>query len=208
MKLTRQRQAYLAVLGLGLLGLVLDRALLSPAGAEAAAESLAPAETAEPDPLVLVTEPPPSRPTLAGRLREVERTYGFAWGEEQVRDAFRPSDSWRRSLSQVETTDEDPSAQVAELFRQKFRLQAVVTGPSGGIARLVHEGGERMLKVGQTLDGVALVSVDARTATFRAVGGGEPFRLGLEAPHLKQSSEIGAGREASATPDWGPSGEF
>lgn len=206
MKLTKQRQAYVAVLGLGLVGLVLDRTMLSPAGAEAAAEPAEATPVAEAEPQTAAAASVPARPTLADRLREVETAHGLSWGEERVRDAFRPSDAWRADLSHTEPAEAvDPSVQVADLFRQKFRLHAVVTGPTGGLARLAHDGGEEMVKVGQVLDGIELVSLDARTATFRTAGGGEEFRLELVAPQLKLSSEVGAGKTPGAAPDPGGS---
>lgn len=204
MTLTKKHKIYLAVVGVGLCVVVLDRFVLdtdqaSPAPAAAAA----PATTAAPGAGAIgatIPSPPgpgalaarPTRPavtdpatSLSARLDAVADA--TAVDPLNVRDAFKPDPSWTvivpAGVGADDSGDGQSGAKPSEAvqFQQQHRLIAVIGNATGGGAAVVDG---KPVVVGQRLGAFKLVAVNARSAVFesdneRAVlqlpaGGGSP----------------------------------
>lgn len=156
MKLSKQRIAYVGVLGVGLLALVADRTVLGPTGASAAAVS--------PSELGAIPEARPAAepgvvarggPSLSERLAglEVERV---------TRDGFAPPATW------VPAAAAAPLDESASAFVRGHRLTSIasLTGKDG--TRLAAMINGRALVVGDRIGGFELVALGSSEATFRS----------------------------------------
>jgi hypothetical protein len=185
MKLTMRKKAFLAVGAVALLALMVDRAFLNgdrtgpKTGQAAVGQGLDPAgRYAAPNrPEVAKASPP--RLTLPGRLARACSARAAPAG---IRDAFAMPASWAAEL-RAEVATSKPAVPVGETFRARHRLTAVMVDSAGGQA--IVDG--RLLKVGQTLDGFVLSSVQMRTAVFTNDEGSVELRL--------PESSAGDGRE-------------
>ncbi len=163
MKLTGERKVYVAILGLGLVGLVLNRAFMEPQRASAAADSATPDQSS-----LLVndsakprarSEPRQEGPTLSSRMRDAAmRTMA---GNDQVVDAFDP----HANQTPVLTPTAAPPTE-AELFSQAHKLSAIVTTDKGGAA--IVDG--KTILVGHAIQGFTLTRVDDDGAHFERDG--------------------------------------
>lgn len=155
-----QRKAYVAVLGLALGGLALDRLVLSGVTAPAsagAAEVEQPAEAPASTTVAVV----PVRPSLTQKLASLPLEDG------PLVDAFRGTPVW---LSSPEApAEEEPKDQPsAPSFEQTYKLSSVVIarGGSGGAAVINGE----LVRVGMELaPGLVLRSVSVENGMSRAV---------------------------------------
>lgn len=165
MKLSKRQKSGIVVLAILSLALVIDRALLGgggvPAGAsasstEAQAEPVAEAkDTADPKP-----EPPPIE--LAQRLES-------AWSQKsleisQARDVFSLPASWFDDVRPPTPVDGPQDA--VTLFAVNHQLRGVL---ATGQARCVTVD-DRVLRVGDELDGFRLVAIEDDSVTFEADG--------------------------------------
>lgn len=180
MSLGKARRLYISVLGLALSGLLVDRLVFSRPGESgpgadaliAGVESALGVSGAQASPVGLIS--------VAQRLAEVARAQGVEGGP--VRDAF--SAPWKRGPIAGAGPDEpgeDAGGDVSGDFAQRHELSAVLLGGGGGCA--VISG--RLVRVGETLDGLRLLRVDEDRAVF----GDGPTRavLTLAAPQVKGS---------------------
>jgi hypothetical protein len=179
-KLTGERKVYAAILGLGLLGLVVDRAVLQPQHASAASadaplgdplvgkEGLSPKPKARPAASV-------EAPSLSARFRGAA-TKTLA-GDERVIDAFNPN----AGESRDDTVSSQPSD--ADLFKQSHKLTAIVTTENGGVA--IVDG--KTIGVGQKVGEFTLVKLDDAGAHFGRDG--TPVLLKRPQRALKESSK-------------------
>lgn len=168
----QDRKLYVAALALALGGLVLDKAVLrgglSPQAAEAADSLLVDAS----EPVGAPSTPPSENSAeVAERLEQAKERLGL--DPLNVTDAFS-APGLVKAVTPVQI-DLAPE----EAFRARCRLHAVVVerlegGAQVGGAALVEtkddKKGSRSWRwdVGRTVDGWTLVSVDARTATFKS----------------------------------------
>jgi hypothetical protein len=173
MSSTKQRKVYVAVLGLALGGLAVDRLVLDggatgprdAAAAIAAAGAPAPA-AASPAGLNTLVSPAASRgPTLAARLEHIGKEHRL--DPMCIDDAFRPSLAWPKPASPA-ASDRPKAAEVdpTQAFLKAHRLMAVVQNTTGGAA--IVNG--RTLTVGMEIDGFKLVRITRRSATFEREG--------------------------------------
>ena len=178
MKMTRERKAVIAVLGLALVALMVDR-IIGPGDAD-------PAAVQDAQPLLLVSATSGTRPaapgdpatssgtSLAERLRSaapVGATESFG----TMRDIFRPVTVAVVAPAPVKPADFD-YVLAAQRFAQAHRLTSVTVG--GQRSSAVVDG--RLLQIGGRLDGFTLRSVSSRSATFEA--GGIEVHLNVNAP--------------------------
>lgn len=171
---SRQRKLAVGLLGLALGALVVDRTLLSPAGATAAPPAAAlPTAAADasapgPAPAATTENSGPSvgsakKPASPGVNERLDRALGTPkWSTEELLGSLRPSPKWATD-SGSNRDAADPSL----AFDQKHHLKAVMGSRDNDENRVALVGGQP-LRVGDTLDGMKLVSVRARSAVFEA----------------------------------------
>lgn len=182
MKLTKQTKVYAGILGLGLIALVADRALFTPAGASAAVEAT-PLNSAPAADIVAARPATPvastsddaasvGTATISERLRVVAKEAEKA--PEFSGDAFAPP---------VTTGQSAPAARVApasaELFKAQYRLTGLVH--SGNTGAAIIDG--KPVRVGESIGGFTLTRVDASGATFELDG----QQVTLTAPEFASS---------------------
>lgn len=207
--MSRQRLAWLAVLGLGVVALILDRALLGPASANAEATPELSAGSAPSAGVAAKPEdaeiPLPGAaaaqtaagPSLAERLREAQASIG-EWDHASLREAFRPSQAWLSVLVQPAVTE---AAQASpDDFWSTVRVTAIVSGRAGAFVRAVIGEQTWVIPVGGQVQGLRLVSVDdsGRSALFER--NGEEVRLRLEEPRLGGREQAAPATPASPFP--------
>lgn len=182
MKLNRKQQVYIAILGVGLGSLILDKTLLSPQEADGNA-SLAPH--------VVVEGTAPSQEkhdVSAGRQSgtpsQTYLTVGMRlerFVEEgrvdhlRMRDAFLPSASWISDFESREDSD-SPESKAAE-FTANYRLigvyssqgsrYAIIGRKKGAGQRGDSKKGNVILAVDEEIDGFRLISVDDHLAVLQ-----------------------------------------
>jgi hypothetical protein len=184
MVLSRKAKVYLGVLPLAVVALLVDRLVLDggkpgPEQASAAPMAARPTKPSalQPAPVAAVPAPAPPAPSPPlGRLAALMR--GRQIDPQHVRDAFAPAPSW------LPPAPEPPAPKAPEPkklpdFQDRHELTAVIMGPQG--ARAIVDG--KCLAVGQTLDGMKLISIGRKTAVF--AGGG--VRAELAMPGSKPS---------------------
>lgn len=179
MELTRQQKILGAVLGLGLVAVVVDRALLGGGGSEPAqaqAGASATDRTESPDnpslspPPATAVEAPrpgtPANPPLLHRMRALPEAQVY----EQARslDAFKPPADWLPPPPVIDAAAPPLDTRV-EAFTRHHRLTSVMTSAGAECAVI----GGRTYKLGSSLDGFVLVAIDLRSVTFRADDGVE-----------------------------------
>ncbi len=163
MALARRQKVLIAVFLLGLVGLVVDRVFLRPQGGPGAASAdssdsyAVPPSPAPGGPSATAGAPGPS---VAERLSRV-------WPDRepntvQARDPFSLTGSWLGGKATGPSAAPDP----AQVFAQAHSLGAlVVDGRRSNV--LIND---RVLKLGETIDGYTLVVVKAKSATFECQG--------------------------------------
>jgi hypothetical protein len=169
-KSSRERNVFIGILGVALMGLGVDRVFLGSGATGPAAASAAAAEAFAADPFsdaidVQFTEPAdepePLTSALAGRLEDFAQRGQREVGD--LPDVFEPSASWR-STSSSDGDGASRPASASEAFQAAHRLTAVMLSDSNPGA--VVDG--RFLRIGQALDGFILTSVNERSALFKA----------------------------------------
>jgi hypothetical protein len=172
MKLTKERKVYVAVLGLGLLVLAVDRVALSPAGATAAelTESYALPErsVATGIPTVPETSIAPSGRGLAHRLR----TDVADW-RDSVGNAFKPSEQWLPPVK-VEEQNTRPRTD-GEAFVAAHTLKGLTGHRTSGAGALVSG---KFLQIGDAINGWVLIEVRTDGAVFEKDGERAELLLG------------------------------
>jgi hypothetical protein len=162
MVLEKRQKVFIAVFFLGLIALVVDRVCLRPEGGPKHASASAfeqygvPVSTADP-----VPEPPGTRnPTVAERLDRL-------WSDQDVnegsmRDPFSLTGSWQVSPP----VDAPPAPDEAAVFAETHPLVAVVMAGQQSYVLI----NDRVLPLGEQIDGFTLVSVGAKSAVFERQG--------------------------------------
>jgi hypothetical protein len=175
MKLTMRKKAFLVAGAVALSALIVDRAFLNgdrtgpKTGQAAVGQAFEPVgrRPAQNRPDVAKASPP--RLTLPGRLA---RACSARTAPAGIRDAFAMPAPWAAEL-RAEVATSKPAAPVGEAFRTRHRLTAVMVDSAGGQA--IVDG--RCLKVGQSLDGFVLSSVQMRAVVFTNDEGSVELRL-------------------------------
>jgi len=153
----------IAVFLLGLIGLVVDRVFLRPRGGPrvASADSpdsyAMPASPAQDGPSAVAGAQGPSVAERLDRLWPDREANGV-----EARDPFSLRGSWLGNAGTGPSAVSEP----AQLFAQTHPLTAVVVDGQRSHA-LVND---RVLKLGEKIDGFTLVSVEAKSAVFERQG--------------------------------------
>jgi len=163
MALARRQQAFVAVFLLGLVGLVVDRVFLRPQGGPGTAAADSSDTYAVPFSPVKDAPSPSAEaqgPSVAERLDRV-------WPDREpnaveARNPFSLTPLWLRSVGTGPAAGPD----AAEVFAQAHPLVAVVMDGRQSYA-LVND---RVLTLGEQIDGFTLVSVGSKSAVFERRG--------------------------------------
>jgi hypothetical protein len=182
MTLTRSRKIVLAVLGVAVAALLVDRLALAPSASgpkQAQARPTPGGGTAEvqaaPSPAAATPSATETDPALAERLEATAER--FQLDPEALRDGFIPAQAWLEEL--VEPVPEaapdpvEPQASPAEQFAEQHTLTSVILTSGGGSA--VIDG--KVVPVGQAIDGFTLVRLTRSSAVFAADGAEVELRL-------------------------------
>lgn len=172
MKLSKRQKSGLVVLAILSFALVVDRVLLGgenvPAGAyaastEAQAEPVAEAkDPAEPKP-----EPPTIR--LAQRLEALWSEKGL--DTSRARDVFSLPASWFDDVRPVTPVDVPQDA--VTVFAANHKLRGVLATDQARCATV----DDRVLRIGDELDGFRLAAIEDDSVTFEAAGRQVTLRL-------------------------------
>jgi len=163
MILARRQKVLVAIFVLGLVGLAADRVFLRPQGGPGAASADASDSYAMP-PLPARNGPSAvaeaQGPGMAERLDRI-------WPDREpntveARDPFSLRGSWLGNAGTGSSAAPDP----AEVFAQAHPLVAVVMDGQRSYV-LVND---RVLKLGEQIDGFTLVSIGAKSAVFERQG--------------------------------------
>lgn len=173
MKLSKERKVYIALFSAGLVALAVDRALFSPAQADAGEPDAAEpgAEAAAPE-----AQATKSRgPSFGARLAE-----RASWVDGGVPDAFEPSEVWVGK--RVAAVEAKPAAEPDSAFARDHKLKMVIAVPSrehAGAEERIAFVGSKHYKVGDILDGHELIEVRIaeREAVFRGPAGAVTLRV-------------------------------
>ncbi len=162
MRLSKERKAYIAVFGLGLIALAADRLWFTPASAAAAPGE---PEPAAPEHATAPSAPEvPAGPSFGERLAE-----RVSWQEGPLLDPFIVDSDWGVGGEAGPSGEPAPAASV---FAQAHRLSAVFKSSSGR-STIILDG--RLLKIGDAVEGYTLADVDdskeaGRAAVFEKAG--------------------------------------
>lgn len=169
MKLTRERKAYLAILGLGAAGFLVDRLFLSPAEAGAAgpaaqdcAVSKDDTPAAAPTPGAAPASPDKADPRFSDLINAAP-----APPRTGARDLFRPPESWPTATVQAQL--DGPPLPDFDEFLQSHRLNGVVQ-PLDGKPGMAWVAG-KVYRPGDNIDGFTLASVSETAVEFRSPSG-------------------------------------
>lgn len=180
MKISKQRQILLGVLGLGIVVFAIDRFVLgggpAPAGAApyAAAASSADSLAASSPLPALVSLPAPNPDSIARRLAQYAKDARLDTAD--VREAFKPSEAWvprNASTPGVTTVPLEVKQDPRLVFTQRHRLSAILG--SGPTAVAIVD--DVPLRPGEAIDGFILEAVTERAATFASPAGRVELRL-------------------------------
>ena len=172
MVLTKRQKVMVAVVGLGVGALLIDRVLLDdgqggPQQAQAAAPShvqrTVPIAPSVPSGTVLLDN------SLASRLDSVREMLDLDLGA--TKDAFCPSDVWmaelRPDVAEIKPVQAEVSHERKGIdFGRSHQLKAVVASGANGGAFI----DDKYVRMGQLIDGFRLVKVGYRTAVLEADG--------------------------------------
>lgn len=151
----------IAVLGLGVLALVVDRSMLKPESASAAEPATTAAAPAGPaEPIAAATPRPEATavPSLSVRLRAAAD--GLDTG--RVRNVFgSAADAAANDLAEA-----NPDETAALAFQRSRRLNSIVGFGDRGAVQIDGE----IVAVGQAIDGFRLVEIDRQGAVFERNG--------------------------------------
>jgi hypothetical protein len=160
MKVTKEQKIYLGLLGLGLVAFAMDRFVFTPPAAQAADTSSDLLVNKSATPGLHATGAAGAKPAAASTLNPVAQKLGtlsesMHLSNVPVRDALTPSPNW----SGITTAAADEAS-----FEQKHELSGVMV--SGKHPAAVVDG--KLILVGQTVDGLKLISVAKGAAMFQA----------------------------------------
>jgi hypothetical protein len=158
LSMTTKNKAYIAIVSVGLLALVIDRVYFTPPAAVAAPAAIAEAVPRSP----ARTEGGVSEPAADGTISSKLAAVGLP-DLQNLTDSFSPSNAWIGGGAQPVVDD----------FKTTHKLTAVMTSHSGGGAIVNGQ----LIKLGQTLDGFTLTTINSRTVEF--VKGGTKIELSL-----------------------------
>ena len=169
MKVTKQQKVYAGLLVLGLIALVLDRCVFTPASADASDQASdlliakpAQSKTESSAPARKATSTAPTGNAVAQKLTQLSESMHLPGAA--VRDAFCPAPAW--AADGAPKTPGAPKGITAETpnFEQTHTLIGVML--SGSSAAAMVDG--TLVRVGQSIDGYRLVSVSKGRAIFRS----------------------------------------
>jgi len=161
MKVAKKYIAYMTVLGMAGAAWGIDHAFFSPALASAVVVPSPEQPIAVASAAASSIDAAPASPNwLAERLRSAA---GGSLNAANLRDAFSPSSRW---VAEQRPTLGQREEQIADNFRHAHRVVAVMTDNKGGRALI----NDRILRVGQAIDGFQLVILDHRSAYFSGHG--------------------------------------
>jgi hypothetical protein len=170
MRLSRRQKAGALVVFLGLCALIMDRLFILPQSAPAEQSDYSlPVDTGAADLASSTGEDSCSESQSANpRLAKLEALWlDKALDLHQVRDAFSMPPAWR------EGPGPGVAAQVASdplsRFAQRHQLMAVARHGRDSEQNAVYVD-DRLLTVGQELDGFKLIAIDRQSATFEREG--------------------------------------
>ncbi len=163
MKLSKKYTAYATILGLAVTAYGIDCAFFGPKPAEAVAVAAdEPVGVSASDTVAPAAEPHIApAPGVADQLRTLSGNGNIEL--PKLRNAFSPSSKW---IAEKQPEAALPREQFAESFRHAHRVVAIMTDKKG--ARAIVD--DRLLRVGQSIDGFQLTSVDHRSACFSGHG--------------------------------------
>lgn len=177
MTFSRERKVYAGLLGLGLLALFVDRALLSPADAGAASpEPAAPAPVTKPAPATPpanAAAPAPTGPTFTERIAAASLS-------PDARNPFQPPESWPK-VTVVETPT-GPAPTDFSSFFESHKLTAIVWAPDKGAEAAIATINGIAYRLGDEIDGFRITAIDASGVEFLAPTGTERRRCELPQP--------------------------
>jgi hypothetical protein len=196
MQLTKQQKIVGAVLMLAVAAFVVDRWVIGHDDDPAVASAPTPRAAGQRRPVARQPKPVAAAPEaslgnlagLAARLGSIARNESL--NVDAARDAFRPPASWV-GAGRVASPDE---MVVAAREFQNRRLTAVIMRTSGRGVAIIDQ---RMVGVGQSLDGFVLVAVKERSAVFRRGTQRVELRLTDDLPGAGTTSEKTAGVDTS-----------
>ena len=186
--LTKERKLLLALLGLGLGAVALDRLVLGAGSPATSADAYAidhaeaPVGASEVPAVVRVST---AENSIRRRLEEAAGRAGVEPGV--TRDAFEAPACWRPA--EAEAPAEEPAATEAHRrFSERYTLGAVVGKGEKGFATLRGPSlprGHATIYVGQSIEGHRLVALIERTAVFEGPDG--RVVLELDEPALERA---------------------
>ncbi len=168
MKLSKQQKSAVAILAIALLALVVDRAFLGGGSVPAGASASSTEAPAEPIPEAADPPDPDSEPPTIRLAQRLETL----WSERnpdmsRARDVFSLPASWLADVRPATPVDRPPPEQDAvTVFTANHQLRGVVITDQ---ARCVTVD-DRVLHLGDELDGFKLVAIEEDSATFEAGG--------------------------------------
>ena len=168
MELNPSAKKKLAVLGLALAGLAIDRGLVFSGGSDASADESTAQQAA--NPTTPGANPAPAAPKVeVASMLESLRT--AITDNEVDRNAFRlpdaltPEPETEASPVQIAQTPQNPpEAQPKAVDLPNFEVTSIIASSTGSPVAVING---VPIRVGQTRDGITLVSVSARVATIR-----------------------------------------
>lgn len=174
MKLTRRQKTFLAVLGLGLTALIVDRTLLTPLSA--AGDEVVVAEANELQ-AVAEQEQTISEPNYSGSDKRLSDRLDAVWADRMfdpssMRDAFGVPARWGEDRV-PEAPGASAQPDVAVEFMRAHTLKGVMLNEKGGCIRV----DDLYLAQGEMLDGYTLVDIGEVSATFESDGRTVVLRL-------------------------------
>ncbi len=161
-RINHRQKIFIAVFAIAISGLVLDRVWLLPSQAQEDAPS-APGRPSEG--LLLNLEVTPTSDIPGQKLTDHLRTLSdrYESSDRAQRDAFALPSDWGRGGREQDVTGLSTTAAV---FVQRHQLKAVAALGSRGKAYI----NDRVVNLGETLDGFTLVSLQEDAALFEREG--------------------------------------
>ncbi|UCD48760.1 MAG: hypothetical protein JSW27_14645 [Phycisphaerales bacterium] len=172
MALNKRQRMSMGVLAIGLVALVVDRMFVLPHSAPAGQAVMTDDYTVTATSDRAVVPPPVSTPpdlTVAAKLEAV-------WSDNDLRlngprDPFSLPPSWPRKRGSEKPPR--PTMTAGMIFATNHKLEAITVDPQGRRALI----DDKLLRLGETLEGFKLVAIDGESVTFER--GGQQIQLEL-----------------------------
>ena len=178
MNLTKSQKVYVAILAAAIGAFLVDRFVL---GGEGQVKQASAAEAAAIDrPLSIASTSDETKgPFIAARLDLLKTTHPASL--RRIRDAFAPSAAWQETLrpTQVRTDLPEPVSNATSQpsrvsqFEAAHQLKSILHLDDGGVALV----GNKVIGIGQTLDGFELIELTEDAAVFDLQGQRAELRL-------------------------------